>query len=533
MNTRVFSLFLIAVAFSPAAKAQLDQEQVAEHVVRVTAYDGNSVTAQASGLVVATDRIITNAWVVDDADRVTVISATNPAEILAEVDVVDDQRDLALLRARGLGKPPATLSNIEVNLGRIVFSANPWVRQSPTARAIRPQLFIQTPGTIGQINQLTTSEREPRPIGQILRHNAMVPVEGLGSPLLNECGEVVGLNRLDPGVSRRELSRGYRLQGTVSAVPSRDLMAFLRSRNVPIQRAEERCIPVAERNEQARAAAVQQAEMAASEAQLAQQRAADAEQRALALEQQASQSRQQSAEAQQQMEEARAAADAAQIEAAARAEEAAQRAQEVSDLQGRLDALQEEQAAAELEIQQAQEEAAAAAEQNRQRLIIIAASVGGVFVLALLAAFIMSKIRARRVREIEERAMAAEQDAANVKAQLQDLEADFPDCLLEGEDEHGARRAVKIPGRLIVSERGGVVLGRSAEYAACVLDHPEVSREHARFFMEGQDLAIEDLNSTNGTMVNNHSLAPQESVTLREGDMVQLGRLLLNVRFLR
>ena len=53
------------------------------------------------------------------------------------------------------------------------------------------------------------------------------------------------------------------------------------------------------------------------------------------------------------------------------------------------------------------------------------------------------------------------------------------------------------------------------------------SPSHARFSLQGPALIIEDLNSLNGTLVNGHNL--QEPATLRDGDEVQIGDVVMKV----
>lgn len=58
-----------------------------------------------------------------------------------------------------------------------------------------------------------------------------------------------------------------------------------------------------------------------------------------------------------------------------------------------------------------------------------------------------------------------------------------------------------------------------------------VSREHACIFRRGNTIELEDLGSTNGTMLNGARLAPYLPVPLRDGDQLQLGKLLIEVSF--
>jgi pSer/pThr/pTyr-binding forkhead associated (FHA) protein len=54
-----------------------------------------------------------------------------------------------------------------------------------------------------------------------------------------------------------------------------------------------------------------------------------------------------------------------------------------------------------------------------------------------------------------------------------------------------------------------------------VIDHPAVSGRHARVHREGIDYVLEDLQSTNGTFVNDKAIARH---TLLEGDVIVLGK---------
>ncbi len=65
---------------------------------------------------------------------------------------------------------------------------------------------------------------------------------------------------------------------------------------------------------------------------------------------------------------------------------------------------------------------------------------------------------------------------------------------------------------LHVDVLGPVVVGRSPS-SDIVIDEPYVSATHARFTIQGPALVLEDLGSTNGTMVNGHTI--DQPVTLR------------------
>jgi pSer/pThr/pTyr-binding forkhead associated (FHA) protein len=58
-----------------------------------------------------------------------------------------------------------------------------------------------------------------------------------------------------------------------------------------------------------------------------------------------------------------------------------------------------------------------------------------------------------------------------------------------------------------------------------------VSREHVCIFRQGNTVKVEDLASTNGTLLNGRRLAPYLPETLNDGDQLQVGKLLVEVSF--
>jgi pSer/pThr/pTyr-binding forkhead associated (FHA) protein len=88
--------------------------------------------------------------------------------------------------------------------------------------------------------------------------------------------------------------------------------------------------------------------------------------------------------------------------------------------------------------------------------------------------------------------------------------------------------ALTIPFELPLE--GTVTLGRSSS-CELVLDHPSISREHARVHA-GAGFTIEDLGSRNGTRVRGVPLAAHQPVTLQAGDVVECGDATLLLRAL-
>ncbi|MGY1750998.1 FhaA domain-containing protein [Modestobacter sp. SYSU DS0511] len=82
------------------------------------------------------------------------------------------------------------------------------------------------------------------------------------------------------------------------------------------------------------------------------------------------------------------------------------------------------------------------------------------------------------------------------------------------------------PGTKHVLEQGSNVLGRGTD-ADVRLPDTGVSRKHADVQLTGNRVAVEDLGSTNGTLVNGRRVTRQE---LADGDVIRIGHSVLVYR---
>jgi len=87
-------------------------------------------------------------------------------------------------------------------------------------------------------------------------------------------------------------------------------------------------------------------------------------------------------------------------------------------------------------------------------------------------------------------------------------------------------RSGPTPGKTYPIEQEELLLGRDLANEIAISD-PEVSRRHARFFMQNENVLVEDLGSTNGTFLNGERISsPQQ---LRAGDVITLGESIVLV----
>ena len=342
------------------------------------------------------------------------------------------------------------------------------------------------------------------------RHSAPTGTNGSGFPLVNVCGHVVGVTMpasaaatsssadnnaggyaVDSGWVKSFLERQgveYEVSGTACEA---DIDAGQRAENI-----EDRLRGTRERMEEA------------------QERRERAAERAEDLREKLEETKDRTAEEREELR-----------RRIAKAEERLEEANEaVEDARARIDRLQGE-------FEVLQERAQKLEREARRKTELLRRSIAGGGIAVLLLVWI--GIRMRRRAKSRAEALAAELSSAQEQVEGQrDFErrvAETPDVLLEVRTPEGESMALKLPSRALVSANGAVV-GRNPNDTDYVINHPEVSRMHARFHVAAGELLVEDLGSMNGTRVNGEAV--QDSpVTVPADAQIEFGEVFARVRY--
>jgi hypothetical protein len=101
--------------------------------------------------------------------------------------------------------------------------------------------------------------------------------------------------------------------------------------------------------------------------------------------------------------------------------------------------------------------------------------------------------------------------------------------LLLGESEDGHSFEVQLSEAQLARHKHGLSIGRNDKLSEILIAHPSLSRRHARFLLQDGRLAMEDLNSANGSMVDGKVLKPFQPEPLEDGSAVVLAEVRLEV----
>lgn len=80
-----------------------------------------------------------------------------------------------------------------------------------------------------------------------------------------------------------------------------------------------------------------------------------------------------------------------------------------------------------------------------------------------------------------------------------------------------------------VLEEFPVTVGKMQSSVQMVIEDASISRLHARFRKQGNTIYLQDLDSTNGTYINEKQLAIGEENIIKRGDEIQFGKIIVNV----
>ncbi|MCP3736455.1 serine protease [Sphingomonas sp. RP10(2022)] len=245
MRRLLLLLFLMLGWADPAAADDIGATaRGVVRVVTIAVVDGQVVGfGHGSGVAIAPNRIVTNAHVVDLAERypdnvvVGVVPSEGDKSYQGRVIAYDARADLALIEFTGAALPPAALYSGPVSEGDAVVALGyPGNVDLATAKSaadyIRPTSPVRSEGVFSGRRSLTGVE--------VLLHTASIARGNSGGPLLDRCGRVIGINSA--------ITRGEEGDGSFGfAIADTQLAGFLRGAKQPFATVGTPCTSIEER----------------------------------------------------------------------------------------------------------------------------------------------------------------------------------------------------------------------------------------------------------------------------------------------
>ncbi|WP_373491916.1 trypsin-like peptidase domain-containing protein [Parasphingorhabdus sp.] len=252
---RILALFLLVTAVLFTGPAQADPADISaasRSVVRVVlaAKDGNKVAfvGHGSGFVVAPDKIVTNAHVVEIARQessvvIGIIPSQGGTSYGGRIIAYSPSNDLALIQVLDGGRlPPLTFFGGSVDDGADVVAVG-YPGSVDRAQGldlddlIKPMSPVKTTGTVS--GGRTTKQFET------ILHTAPIATGNSGGPLIDNCGRVLGANSFGSISDGNDAEFGF-------AVSGREILNFLRKAGVTAGVTATPCRSAAEISEQER-----------------------------------------------------------------------------------------------------------------------------------------------------------------------------------------------------------------------------------------------------------------------------------------
>jgi len=245
MVRRLLMMVVLALACIGPARAD-DISASARGVVRIVtiAVVDDEVVGfgHGSGFAVAPNRIVTNAHVVELADRypgnvvIGVVPSEGDKSWQGKLIAIDQQRDLALIEFSGVRLPPLTLYTGAPGDGESLIALGyPGNVDLATVRSaadfITPQSPVRSQGGFAGNRMLQGTN--------VLLHTASIARGNSGGPLLDRCGRVLGVNSAITRADEGDSTFAFAIAGN-------ELASFLQGAKQPFATVNVPCTSVEE-----------------------------------------------------------------------------------------------------------------------------------------------------------------------------------------------------------------------------------------------------------------------------------------------
>lgn len=234
-------ILLTFMAIPLTSLAELDFDQLDKSVVRVITVKANDTFGSGTGFVINNGpNVVTNYHVIEGGHRILVADGSTAEEDLKEAVVKwsSEEKDLAVLQVPDLEPRPALLlSSAEPNKGSQVYA----IGFPGAADLLTDEVSTESSVTTGSVSRMIDAAWEQnRPLFRVVQHSSEINSGNSGGPLVNACGQVVGINTIKTSLAA-SLRSGEIISGVFFASHASSLIEALTAQNIPFQNVNQPC----------------------------------------------------------------------------------------------------------------------------------------------------------------------------------------------------------------------------------------------------------------------------------------------------
>ncbi|MBV1898752.1 MAG: FHA domain-containing protein [Cycloclasticus sp.] len=248
-------LFSVSSAFANNPTKTTDQpvKQWADSVVQVLAYKGDQLLNQGSGVVVTTDGVvITSAHLLAYADRV-VLQGDDSLNKSAAIISKNEVTDLAILRSSTLQQEPVKIALNSVSNNDSLEIAGYWSLSIEKARGSFFSFSKRPKFVASELHNKSFAKALLNGSGAIDgRYSLIASIGrgGYGAPVVNRCGELLGIVSPKREMTLKQLWKPHLPTG-VEVIDISILTAELSASNIVTKVADKPCLSAIEQQAQA------------------------------------------------------------------------------------------------------------------------------------------------------------------------------------------------------------------------------------------------------------------------------------------
>lgn len=226
-----FLILLFLTGFTPGIN------QVKNGVVRIVNSTEDGVTTGTGFVINDNHQIVTHYHIVKNHHKLAIMEGETlkPATVVWHSDI----KDIAVLHAPEVDRTPLKLSTVELEKENTVYTLGfPGIVERVAKDKLQVTEAILTQGKLMQI--MNDVENPTKNTLQIIQHSASLKPGYSGSPLLNACGQVIGINNLSHWDSNSQDSTN---DDIFQAFHVSFLLKILEIQNIPYTTVDTACHP--------------------------------------------------------------------------------------------------------------------------------------------------------------------------------------------------------------------------------------------------------------------------------------------------